>query len=97
VAEVGNQVLRFAESFGLEFLRHHRSTRVTLDAVLRRVLWGIGLELGLSAMIEYPYEPDLFRIGAIVSLAGAILLLTLAWSSPSRRSRMRSAATSDQV
>jgi hypothetical protein len=97
VAEVSNQVLRFAESFGLEVARHHRSTRVTLDAVHRRVLLGTGFELGLSAAIEYTYEPDLFRIGAIVSLAGATVLLTLAWSSPSRRSRMRSAATSAQV
>ena len=31
--------------------------------------------------LVYTYEPGLFRIGAIVSLAGAVVLLTLVWRS----------------
>ena len=61
-----------------------------------RMMRGAAVPAGEHTLV-YTYEPASFRIGAIVSPAGAIVLLTLAWSSPSRRSRMRSAATSDQV
>jgi len=76
--------------------------RLTIDgktaSVYRanRMMRGAAVPAGVHNLV-YTYEPDSFRIGAIVSLAGAIVLFALAWSSPSRRSRMRSAATSDQV
>jgi hypothetical protein len=61
-----------------------------------RMMRGAAVPAGEHTLV-YTYDPDSVRIGVIVSLAGAIVLLTLAWWSPSRRSRMRSAATSDQV
>ncbi len=49
-----------------------------------RMMRGAAVPAGEHILV-YTYEPNSFRIGAIVSLAGAIVLLTLAWSS--RRSR----------
>jgi hypothetical protein len=45
---------------------------------------GAAVSAGKHTLV-YTYDPDSFRIGAIVSLAGAIVLLTLAWSSHSHR------------
>jgi hypothetical protein len=61
-----------------------------------RMMRGAAVLAGEHTLI-YTYEPDSFRIGAIVSLVGVIVLLTRACSSPFGRSRRRSAATSDQV
>jgi hypothetical protein len=81
---------------------YYSGWRLTIDGkpapIFRanRMMRGAAVPAGEHTLV-YTYEPDSVRIGAIVSLAGAIVLLTLAWWSPSRRSRMRSAATSDQV
>jgi hypothetical protein len=61
-----------------------------------RMMRGAAVLAGEHTLI-YTYEPDSFRIGAIVSLVGVIVLLTRACSSAFRRSKRRSAATSDQV
>ncbi len=46
-----------------------------------RMMRGAALPAG-EHMLVYTYEPGSFWIGAIVSLAGATVLLALAWSSP---------------
>ena len=61
-----------------------------------RMMRGAAVPAGEHTLV-YTYEPVSFRIGAIVSLAGAMVLLILGCSSPFRRLTMRSAATSDQV
>ena len=45
-----------------------------------RMMRGAALPAGKHTLV-YTYEPDSFRIGAIVSLAGTIVLLILAWRS----------------
>ncbi|MGO9846361.1 MAG: YfhO family protein [Methylocella sp.] len=75
--------------------------RLTIDGkpapILRanRMMRGAAVRAGVHRLV-YTYEPSSFRIGLIVSLAGAIVLLALVWSPASVRSRMRSAATSEQ-
>src|SRR5262249_54359406 len=60
--------------------------RLTIDGdpapILRanRMMRGTAVPAGKHTLI-YTYEPDSFRIGAVVSFAGAILLLILAGSS----------------
>ena len=61
-----------------------------------RMMRGATVPAGKHTLV-YTYEPGSFRIGAIVSLAGATVLLILGCSSPFRRLTMRSAATSGQV
>lgn len=61
-----------------------------------RMMRGAAVPAGEHTLV-YTYEPGSFRIGAIVSLVGAIVVLILTWSFPSRSSTMRTAATSDQV
>ena len=45
-----------------------------------RMMRGAPTPAGEHTLV-YTYEPGLFRIGAIVSLAGAVVLLTLVWRS----------------
>jgi hypothetical protein len=61
-----------------------------------RMMRAAAVPAGEHTLVD-TYDPLSFRIGAIISLAGPIVLLTFAWSSHSRTSRTRSATTSDPV